>query len=178
MLFVKPICSRLFPSPAPTPPLVLPSPPNMARETFLPQDLCICCFSYPAQAYSPPTPFPMTPPSPPLLETPANQALPLSRRSTDPEGSHGAAPSTPEPLQPAPVAPPPGRGQDCHFGDKNSVCNNNVPTASDNPPSLTHLPDQEASSSTTFHRERYSPGLAPGTFGLDTPDTPAVSRVC
>lgn len=40
----------------------------------------------------------------------------------------------PEPLRSAPAAPPPGRGQDCHFGGKNSVCNNNVPTAVDNPP--------------------------------------------
>lgn len=35
--------------------------------------------------------------------------------------------------------------------------------------------DQEASSSTTFHRKWHSPGLAPGTFSLDTP---AVSGAC
>lgn len=38
--------------------------------------------------------------------------------------------------------------------------------------------DQEASSSTTFHRKWHSPGLAPGTFSLDTQDTPAVSGAC
>lgn len=43
----------------------------------------------------------------------------------------------PEPLHSAPAAPPPDRGQDCHFGDKNSVCNNNVPSAVDNPPPQT-----------------------------------------
>lgn len=39
-------------------------------------------------------------------------------------------------------------------------------------------PDQEASSSTTFHRKWHSPGLAPGTFSLDTQDTLAVSGAC
>ncbi|CAI9173117.1 unnamed protein product [Rangifer tarandus platyrhynchus] len=33
------------------------------------------------------------------------------------------------------------------------------------------LPDQEASSSTTFHGERYRPGLAPGTCSLGALDT-------
>lgn len=125
----------------------------------------------------PPTPPFYLPPLP-LLKTLADQALALSRTSTDPEGHHGAAQSTPEPLLSAPMAPPPGSGQDCHFGDKNSVCNNNVPTTLDNPPPSIPLQDQEASSSTNFHRERYRPGLAPGTFGLDTQDTPAVSGVC
>lgn len=49
----------------------------------------------------------------------------------------GAAQPTPEPFHSAPVAPPLGSSRDCHFGDKNSVCNNNVPTASDNPPPST-----------------------------------------
>lgn len=63
---------------------------------------------------------------------------------------------------PALVAPPPGRGQDCHFGDKNSVCNDNRLTAVDNPPPQNPPPDQEASSSMAFHREQHSSGLSPG----------------
>lgn len=156
----------------------LPKPQTQKRDFSAPRPLHMLCWShYLAQVHSPPHSLSYRTPPPPLLETPADQALALSRRSTDPEGHRRAARSTPEPLQPAPAAPPPGRGQDCHFGDKNSVCNN-VPTASDNPPPPTPLPDQEASSSTTFHRERYSPGLAPGTFGLDTLDAPAVSGIC
>lgn len=44
-----------------------------------------------------------------------------------------------------------------NFGDENSICNYNVPTTVWTIPALNPLPDQEASSSTNFHRERYSP---------------------
>lgn len=64
------------------------------------------------------------------------------------------------------------RGQDCYFGDKNSICNNNVPTVW-TIPTLNPLPDQEASSSTNFHRERYS--LEPAA---PTPGHPAASGMC
>ena len=66
-----------------------------------------------------PPPLPLAPGPP---ETLADQALALCRTSTDPKGHHGAAQSGPEPLQPAPAAPPPLRGQDCRFEDENSVC--------------------------------------------------------
>ncbi|ELR58484.1 CAP-Gly domain-containing linker protein 2 [Bos mutus] len=98
------------------------------------------------------------------------------RTSTDPEGHRGAAQSGPEPLQPAPAAPPPGRGRDCRFEEENSICNNDVPTAVDNPPPPTPLPDQEASSSTIFHGE-YSPGLASRDLQPGCPGHPAVSGV-
>ena len=128
-------------------------------------------FSSPSPA---PPPLPLAPGPP---ETLADQALALCRTSTDPEGYRGVAQSGPELLQPAPAAPPPGRGQDCRFEDENSVCNNDVPTAVDNPLPSTPLPDQEASSSTTFNRERYSPGLAPQDLQPGRPGHLAVSGV-
>lgn len=58
-----------------------------------------------------------------------------------------------------------------NFGDENSICNYNVPTTVWTIPALNPLPDQEASSSTNFHRERYSPDPAPEP-AAPTPSTP------
>lgn len=105
-----------------------------------------------------------------------SKTRPTNKRiSTDPDGYLGAAPLAWEPHHSAPAAPP-DRGRDCHFGDKNSVCNNNIPTAVDNPPPQTpcrtrRLPQHD------FLQKAVQPWPGPRTFSLDIKDNLAAFGV-
>lgn len=149
MALYKPACSCLFSSTSSKqlpPTSFLTMPQAHSKETF------------PA-----PGPLPMlsplpgmcglsspSPPSPPFLPDPLchfcrhllikpllspGQALTL-RDALQQPGRHQSPSALPQ------RRPAPGRGQDCRFGDENSVCNSNIPSAVDNPlsfhPTVSH----------------------------------------